>query len=57
MKPVLKPPGSKILKLRCDGPLSNFAFNCNLRRYTTCVLMVWGAYIETAASMGKVLGQ
>jgi len=34
MKPVLKAPGSMLLKLRCDGPLSNFAFNFNLRRYT-----------------------
>ena len=33
MKPVLKAPGSMLLKLRYDGPLSNFAFNCNLRRY------------------------
>ena len=21
------------MKLKCDGPLSNFAFNCNLRHY------------------------
>jgi hypothetical protein len=34
--PVLKAPGSKkCLKLRakCDEPLSDFAFKCNLRRY------------------------
>jgi hypothetical protein len=35
MKPLLKAPGSMILKLRYDGPLSNFAFNFNSRRYTT----------------------
>jgi hypothetical protein len=33
MKPVLKEPGSKRLKLQCDEPLSNSAFNSNLRRY------------------------
>jgi len=26
------------LKLKCDEPLSNFAFNVNLRRYTQVVL-------------------
>jgi len=35
--PVLKPPGSgsMLLKLRCDGPLSNVAFNFISRRYTS----------------------
>ena len=33
MKPVLKAPGTMLLKLRYDEPLSNFAFNFNLRRY------------------------
>ena len=33
MKPVLKPPGTMLLKLRYDGPLSNVAFNFSLRRY------------------------
>jgi len=32
MKPVLKAPGSMLLKLRYDGLLSNFAFYFNLRR-------------------------
>ena len=32
-KPSLIPPVSKRLKLKCDQMLSNFAFNCNLRRY------------------------
>jgi len=30
--PTLKAPGTKRLKLKCDEPLSNFAFNINLRR-------------------------
>jgi len=33
MKPVLKAPGTKRLKLECDEPLSNLAFDFNLRRY------------------------
>jgi len=34
IKPTLKAPGTKRLKLKCDEPLSNFAFNFKLRRYT-----------------------
>jgi len=34
MKPPLKAPGTKRLKLRCDKLLSDFAFKFNLRRYT-----------------------
>jgi hypothetical protein len=34
MRPVLKPPGSMLLKLRFSRPLSDFAFKFNLRRYT-----------------------
>jgi len=34
MKPKLKAPGTKRLKLDYDAPLSSFAFNFNLRRYT-----------------------
>ena len=34
IKPTLKAPGSKRLKLKYDKLLSSFAFNCNLRRYT-----------------------
>jgi hypothetical protein len=33
VKPVMKPPGSKHLKLKCDILLSHFAFKSNLRRY------------------------
>jgi len=35
IKPMLKPPGTKRLKLECAELGSNFAFNFNLRRYTT----------------------
>jgi hypothetical protein len=33
IKPTLKAPGTKRLKLKCYQPLSNFAFNSSLRRY------------------------
>jgi len=33
MKPILKPPGTKHLKLKSDIVLSTFAFKFNLRRY------------------------
>jgi hypothetical protein len=31
---TVKAPGTKRLKLECDEPLSNVAFNVNLRRYS-----------------------
>ena len=34
IKPTLKVPGTKCSKLKCDEPLSKFAFKFNLRRYT-----------------------
>jgi hypothetical protein len=34
IKPTLKPPGTKRLKLKNDATPSKFAFNFNLRRYT-----------------------
>jgi len=33
IKPELKPPGTKRLKVKCDMLLSNSAFKLNLRRY------------------------
>jgi hypothetical protein len=35
VNPVLKAPGSMLLKLRYDGPLSDFGFRFNLRLYTS----------------------
>ena len=32
MKPTLKAPGIKLLEVKYDKPLSNFAFKFNLRR-------------------------
>jgi hypothetical protein len=34
VKPVLEAPGTILLKLSCDGPLSNVAFRFNLRRHS-----------------------
>jgi len=34
IEPMLKPPGTKHLKLKCDELLSSFAFKFNLRRCT-----------------------
>jgi hypothetical protein len=47
MKPMLKPPGTKHLKPECAMLLSTFAFNFNLRWYTsaqpypTCSATAW----------------
>jgi hypothetical protein len=38
IKPMLKAPGTKRLKLEYDKLLSSFAFNFNLRRYTTAAV-------------------
>ena len=34
IRPMLKAPRTKRLKLKRDGPLFNFAFDFNLRRYS-----------------------
>jgi len=34
IKPMLKPPGPKRSRLKCDEPLSKMAFKFKLRRYT-----------------------
>ena len=38
IKPVLKAPGTILLKLRCDGPLSNVGLKFNSRRHTTAAV-------------------
>jgi len=40
IKPKLKPPGTKRLKLNCDVLLSTSAFKINLRRYNEGPLLV-----------------
>ena len=43
IKPTLKAPGTKRLKLKYDEPLSKFAFKFNLRRYSLVQHEVSGA--------------
>ena len=50
MKPTLKAPGTKLLKLKFDQPLSSFAFKFNLRRYTEVLSVHFGASAECFAS-------
>ena len=37
IKPTLKPPGTKLLRLKYEKVVSNLAFNFNLRRYSKAV--------------------
>jgi hypothetical protein len=43
---MLKPPGTKLLKVKCDILVSTSAFKFNLRRYTS----VCGGYASAAAN-------
>jgi len=43
VKPNLKPPGTKRLKLEYDGLLSSSAFKSNLRRYNEEAMLAVGA--------------
>ena len=49
IKPTLKVPGTKRLKLKHDKLLSTFAFNFNLRRYNTAEEAAWLASDEVPA--------
>jgi hypothetical protein len=46
IKPRLQAPGIKLLKLKCDVPLSNFAFKFNLRRYTLSAAAILTMFAE-----------
>jgi hypothetical protein len=48
IKPTLKAPRTKRLKLKYDEPLSNFAFKFNLRRYINA------AGVDTVVIAGRV---
>jgi hypothetical protein len=52
IKPTLKAPGTKRLKLNYDELLSNFAFKFNLRRYD-----VGGAQVPAAAHDPRAAAQ
>jgi hypothetical protein len=58
MKPKLKPPGTKRLKLTCDILLSTSAFKFNLRRYNAVGYDLQDAYaqcsdFDAAAGVGN----
>ena len=64
IKPMLKPPGTKRLKLEYDGLLSTFTFNFNLRRYikehkeSKCVIQPPGThdFLGKATSQMEIFG-
>jgi hypothetical protein len=45
MRPVLKAPGTILIKLRYNGLLSKFAFNFNLRRYNMALGCACGSEV------------
>ena len=57
IKPTLKAPGSKLLKLKYDELLSSFAFNFNLRRYTMDYTQFMGLFrMEAGGSLRLLRG-
>jgi hypothetical protein len=54
IKPQLKLPGTKRLKLKCEEPLSNSVFKFKLRRYTEGPITPCNAE-ETTELAGEVL--
>ena len=56
IKPKIKPPGTKRLKLKCDIPLSTSAFKFVLRRYTKAAAAAGGMTKaeKMAAAMAKI---
>jgi hypothetical protein len=56
MNPVLTVPGSVLLKLRYDGPLSKFAFKFNLRRFTMDPARVAAACDDNTIGVVCILG-
>jgi hypothetical protein len=57
IKPTLKAPGIKQLKLYYDELLSKFAFNSNLRRYTVVVVSHDQHFLKvTDATLMEVTG-
>jgi len=55
VKPKAKAPGSKRLKLKCDKLLSSFAFNFNLRCFSTDVDDILHAHIGGMDAMARGL--
>jgi hypothetical protein len=53
MKPTLKPPGTKRLKLKDDELVSNFALKFKLRRYI--VGIAWSPFDGTLMTTGRAV--
>ena len=52
MKPTLKPPGTKHLKLKNNDPPSDFAFKFNLRRYNEALRIFHDRLISEPDKVG-----
>ena len=50
IKPTLKPTGTKVLKVKGDVLVSNFAFNFNLRHHILAASITIAVEIEAATS-------
>ena len=57
IKPLLEAPGTILLKLRCDGPLSNVAFKLNLRRYIEGVCADAASFDISATHLAAAVGE
>jgi hypothetical protein len=55
MKPTLKAPRTKRLKLKYDVPLSNFAFKFNLRRYSSAPRLATALPVAPRVSVATAL--
>ena len=54
IKPSLKAPGTNLLTIKCNKPLSTFAFKLNLRRYTKDNNTTNSAAVEAMALRAEV---
>ena len=57
IKPTLKAPGTKRLKLKYDEVLSNFAFRFHLRRYTTDGVLVHAFFMHGTGADAAVVAE
>ena len=55
IKPILKAPETKRLKLKSDGPPSKFAFKINLRRYSVEMRVRAGDAAKFAMALSEVM--
>jgi hypothetical protein len=57
IKPVLKAPENKRLKLKCDEPFSKLAFKFNVRRYILVFIanIAYNKFYEAKSALGRGL--